>query len=198
MQPNIIPLESIQIATPCRADWNAMQKVQGADCIRFCQGCGKNVYDVSGITRTEATNLIAVKEGNLCLRLHRRQDGTIITSDCPVGKATAHKRKYATQMLAAVTGVGAALLSSACLLVARLSAAPKTKPTTNAVLVHKPQSAQPTPWPEVSRPVIDEHVLPNSPPLELPPPPSGDSQVTVVMGAPPPPAEWVGISPPTT
>ena len=85
MQPNnIIPLEAIQIAKPCRADWNHMTGDQRA---RFCGSCHKNVYDISQMTRAQAQQLIAEKEGNVCVRLHRRPDGTVITSDCPVGIA---------------------------------------------------------------------------------------------------------------
>ena len=84
MQPNIIPLEAIQIAKPCRADW---QNMTGDERARFCGSCHKNVYDISQMTRAEAQNLIQQKEGNVCVRLHRRPDGTVITSDCPVGIA---------------------------------------------------------------------------------------------------------------
>lgn len=84
MQPNIIPLEAIQIAKPCRADWDKMTGDQRA---RFCGSCHKNVYDLSQMTRADAQQLIQEKEGNVCVRLYRRPDGTVITSDCPVGIA---------------------------------------------------------------------------------------------------------------
>lgn len=85
---NIIPLESIQIAKPCRADWAAMT---GDERARFCGSCHKNVYDLSSMTRAEAEALILEKEGRLCVRLYRREDGTVITSDCPVGITPAQK-----------------------------------------------------------------------------------------------------------
>ena len=84
MKSNFIALEDIRIAKPCRADWNRMT---GDERARFCGSCHKNVYDISQMTREQTYNLIAEKEGNLCLRLHRRSDGTVITSDCPVGIA---------------------------------------------------------------------------------------------------------------
>ena len=80
---NFIPLEDIRIARPCRADWD---KMTGDERARFCGSCHKNVYDISQLTREEAHQLIARNEGNLCIRLYRRPDGTVITSDCPVGK----------------------------------------------------------------------------------------------------------------
>lgn len=76
-----IPLEAVRVATPCNADWNRMT---GDERTRFCQSCAKNVYNLSGMTRAEAENLIREKEGNLCVRFYRRTDGTILTDDCPV------------------------------------------------------------------------------------------------------------------
>ena len=84
MKPNFIALEEIQIAQPCRADWNRMTGDQRA---RFCGSCHKNVYDISQMTRADAQNLIQQKEGDVCVRLYRRPDGTVITADCPVGRA---------------------------------------------------------------------------------------------------------------
>ncbi len=80
-----ISLEELHIAKPCRADWHHMT---GDERARFCGSCHKNVYDISQMTRAQAHALIAEKEGGVCVRLHRRPDGTVITSDCPVGIAT--------------------------------------------------------------------------------------------------------------
>ena len=94
MNPNnIIPLEDIRIAKPCRADWNLMT---GDERARFCGSCAKNVYDISQMTREAAHQLIAEKEGNVCVRLYRRPDGTVITSDCPVGKREVMKPMWWT------------------------------------------------------------------------------------------------------
>lgn len=81
-EQNIIPLESIRVASPCRADWNAMQ---GDDKTRFCQSCAKNVYNLSAMSRREAEALVQAKEGKLCVRFYERADGTVLTDDCPVG-----------------------------------------------------------------------------------------------------------------
>src|SRR5258708_12517759 len=37
------------------------------------------------MTRREAEALLREKEGQLCARLYRRADGTILTSNCPAG-----------------------------------------------------------------------------------------------------------------
>ena len=84
-----IPLDDITVAAPCHADWN---KMRGSDTVRFCQSCEKNVYNLSGMSRTEAEVLIREKEGSLCVRFARRADGTLITDNCPVGLRAIRRR----------------------------------------------------------------------------------------------------------
>lgn len=94
---NFIPLESLQVASPCRADWNAMR---GDDQTRFCQSCEKHVYNLSGMTRAEAERLIHAREGSVCIRLFRRPDGTVITDDCPVGlRRVRNASRYAGRLV---------------------------------------------------------------------------------------------------
>jgi hypothetical protein len=95
-----IPLEAVRVATPCNADWNRMT---GDERTRFCQSCTKNVYNLSGMTRTDAENLIREKEGNLCVRFYRRADGTILTDDCPVAlKAMRRPVRWTASLLTMV------------------------------------------------------------------------------------------------
>jgi hypothetical protein len=76
------PLDNIKIASPCAADWNAMI---GNNRQRYCGECKLNVYNLSGMSRTEAENLLLQSEGRVCVRYFRRSDGTVLTEDCPVG-----------------------------------------------------------------------------------------------------------------
>jgi len=77
------PLNTIKIASPCSADWNEMV---GDERSRFCGSCKLNVYNLSGMSRAEAENLIFQAEGNrLCVRFFSRADGSVLTNDCPVG-----------------------------------------------------------------------------------------------------------------
>lgn len=76
------PLDNIKIASPCAADWNAMI---GNNRQRYCGDCKLNVYNLSGMSRTEAENLLMQSEGRVCVRYFRRSDGTVLTKDCPVG-----------------------------------------------------------------------------------------------------------------
>jgi hypothetical protein len=94
------PLDRIRIASPCKAAWDDMA---GDERVRFCGTCAKNVYDLSAMERAEAEALLATREGSLCVRLARRADGTVITSDCPVG---ARKKRVRLAVLSAA-GAGA-------------------------------------------------------------------------------------------
>lgn len=83
-------IHNLQIAAPCKADWDAMS---GDERKRFCSMCKLNVYNISAMTLPEAEKLIIESEGRVCLRMFRRSDGTVITQDCPVGLATRFKRR---------------------------------------------------------------------------------------------------------
>ncbi len=104
-----IRLESISVSAPCKADWN---KMLGNDQVRFCQECKLNVYNLSGMSREQAEDVVRAKEGNLCVRFYRRSDGTVLTQNCPVGiKAIKQKvARTATAIISATiaffTGLG--------------------------------------------------------------------------------------------
>ena len=83
------PLDNLRVASPCSADWNAMQ---GDDRKRHCDECKLNVYNLSGMTRYDAEHLLRMSEGRLCVRYFQRADGTILTKDCPVGWAMVKQR----------------------------------------------------------------------------------------------------------
>lgn len=83
-----IPLESVRVGRPCRAEWDAME---GDDRVRFCQSCHKNVYNLSALTREQAEALINQTEGERCIRYYQRSDGSVMTSNCSVGIASATK-----------------------------------------------------------------------------------------------------------
>jgi len=85
----VIRLQQIRIASPCTVSWDDMS---GDDRSRFCSDCRLNVYNFAAMTQAEAEQLIAEKEGRVCLRLYTRADGTVITRDCPVGLAVIRRR----------------------------------------------------------------------------------------------------------
>lgn len=83
------PLNNLKIASPCSADWNEMY---GNERKRFCGDCKLNVYNLSGMTRYDAENLLRNSEGRLCVRYFKRSDGSVISADCPVGWAKVRQR----------------------------------------------------------------------------------------------------------
>ncbi len=104
----MISLETIQVAKPCHADWDAMT---GDAQVRHCGSCRKNVYNLSEMTRAQAEAVILEHEGHLCVRFYTRADGTVLTQDCPVGLRAfrlkaAQKLSWAAALaLACVTGL---------------------------------------------------------------------------------------------
>lgn len=101
MSRRSFPLEAIQVASPCDVSWDEMK---GSDRVRFCGQCQKNVYNLSAMSRWEADELIEQREGHLCVRLYKREDGTVLTEDCPVGLRAA-RRKVALLVGGVAAGV---------------------------------------------------------------------------------------------
>ena len=98
-------LEVIEIASPCSMKWADMQ---GDDRIRHCCQCDLNVYNLSGMGRQEALDLVHAAEGRMCVRMLKRHDGTVITQDCPVGLRAL--RLKAVKMVTATVAFAAALV----------------------------------------------------------------------------------------
>ena len=88
--------------------------MDGDDRVRFCRECNRNVYNLSAMTETEARRIVEEREGHPCVRFFQRRDGTVLTSDCPVGR----KRSFlaaGARTVAAIAGVAAGLTTlSAC------------------------------------------------------------------------------------
>lgn len=107
---NDSPLNNIKIASPCSADWNAMA---GDEKKRFCGDCKLNVYNLSGMSKAEAEKLIIEQEGRLCVRFYRRNDGTVLTQDCPVGWAKVKRNisRAATATISLIIGLFAGLVA---------------------------------------------------------------------------------------
>jgi hypothetical protein len=83
----------------------------GTERVRFCKDCSMNVYNLSSMSRKEAEALISNAEGRLCIRYYRRQDGTILTDNCPVGLRAIKRRlsRAANATLSAVLSFFAGL-----------------------------------------------------------------------------------------
>lgn len=129
------PLNNLKVASPCSQDWEAMI---GSERKRFCGECKLNVYNLSGMTRGEAENLLLNSEGRLCVRFYKRADGTVLTKDCPVGWQALKKRISKTS--AAFVSLIFGLLSGLGLM--SLASQPKEQRLMGAV------AYQPTPTPK--------------------------------------------------
>jgi hypothetical protein len=97
-------LDQLEIAAPCKASWDDMV---GDEHVRFCGQCEKNVYNLSSLPREEAEALLVAREGSLCVRMYKRQDGTVLTADCPVGVKKRRRRR------AVAAAVGGGLMAAA-------------------------------------------------------------------------------------
>lgn len=104
--PALRLLPRLRIASPCGEDWNAMV---GDARVRRCSRCEKDVFDLSAMTADEAEALLtahlASPEAMPCVRLYRRRDGTILTSDCVDG--TGARRVVQAAAAAVLAGTAA-------------------------------------------------------------------------------------------
>ena len=106
MKTNLSNLDLIEVASPCPASWDEMS---GDAQVRYCRHCRLNVYNLSEMSREEAEAFIRQREGRTCVRFFRREDGTVLTKDCPVGVRALRQRFV--RAVAAIAGVLVALVS---------------------------------------------------------------------------------------
>jgi hypothetical protein len=104
-------LDTLRVASPCKASWEDMV---GDARVRFCGQCAKNVYNLSAMARDEAEALLVAKAGNVCVRFYQRADGTVMTTDCPVGV-----RKKRVRRAAVAVAAGGVMAASTLMLSAR-------------------------------------------------------------------------------
>jgi len=83
--------------------------MKGDQRVRFCGECRLNVYNLSEMRREEAEAFVSQREGRTCVRFFRREDGTVLTKDCPVGLRALRQRFV--RATAALCGILFALLS---------------------------------------------------------------------------------------
>jgi hypothetical protein len=104
-----LSLKNLMIAAPCDVEWDDMV---GGDTMRRCNDCKLNVYHVENLTSKEVAALLKTdmaQSGNLCVRLYRRADGTLLTKDCPRGLAKV--RALSARLYRTVAATLAAILA---------------------------------------------------------------------------------------
>jgi hypothetical protein len=99
-------LDVLTVKAPCPESWDRME---GDDVARFCGVCRQNVYDLSAMTRERAEQLLAEREGRVCVRFYRRADGTVSTADCAPARFRA-LRQAARRSMALASALVASLL----------------------------------------------------------------------------------------
>lgn len=180
-------LDRLEIASPCSASWDDMR---GDEKSRYCLKCEKNVYNLSAMSREEAELTILAKEGDLCVRLYQRADGTVLTQDCPVGVRRRRLR------LVGVLAMGSSLAGATAAIFAGMGDdfgddAP-CEAIVEAPLEYVPQATVPVPTVPVVHPSdLQPIVGPGKPegrwmagaPRMVPPPPPAHT-TKAVMGKP--------------
>jgi len=80
-QPEFIPIDKFEIATPCKWKWND-EEITGH--VAYCELCGIQVYNFEGLQLPEAQKIIFQREGKNNPTLYKRKDGKFMTQDCPI------------------------------------------------------------------------------------------------------------------
>jgi len=72
-------LNETRITAPCSVSWRSMT---GDDRVRHCDRCDRKVFNLSQLSAAAAVNLLEAHGHDVCVRLHKRRDGTVMTQDC--------------------------------------------------------------------------------------------------------------------
>lgn len=170
-------LDNVRIASPCPAKWDEMI---GDDRVRYCGQCTKNVYNLSAMPREEAEALLragyerdAPGGEGICVRIYRRADGTVLTTDCPDGVRRKKRR------LAIFGAVGAGLMAAGAVGVEAYAASMEL-----GGQIPPPVHLMGA----VPMPVMGEPAVTGSTVVPEPPPPP-------VKVTPPPQGHWTGGAP---
>jgi hypothetical protein len=126
-----------------------MTAVDG-DRVHFCAGCKKNVYNLSAMTQAEAEGLLRKHEGHLCVRYYQRSDGTVLTQNCPVGRAALRMKMIARSKQAALAAVAMATI---------VALGEYRMASQQNVVMGAPMAVTPSPKPPVGHDVSSREVM---------------------------------------
>jgi len=168
--PSRLPVfDRLHVAAPCSANWNAMT---GDERVRHCADCKLDVYNLSGMTRSEAEALVASRIGPLCVRFYRRDDGTILTADCPTGVRRRNRRRVLVATATSALGGALAVWTTTLRPIEQLERPPDKVAVQDVLPLPTPGNVQPAPprkrlevvqgaIPGPSRDVPAEQILPD-------------------------------------
>ena len=124
-------LRQLTIPTPCPMDWDRMP---GDDRRRYCDACGKHVYNLSAMRPEERDSLAAKAlsgDDELCGRLDHRPDGKLFTSDEPPARpVVATAAQYTIRSLMMVIAACATIMGITKLLLVSPEEPKPNPPTT--------------------------------------------------------------------
>lgn len=96
-------IQSYFISSPCSVKWNDMQAEQSNSSVRFCGDCKLNVHNLSSLSDEEVVVLLNRKASGerVCTYFYRKEDGTLVTDNCPKQMKQMRDRlqAYAASML---------------------------------------------------------------------------------------------------
>lgn len=72
------PLGSITIESPCSESW---QEMTGDEQKRFCEKCSLHVHNLREMKQQDVHDLISRSHEGICIRMHQRPDGSIMTKE---------------------------------------------------------------------------------------------------------------------
>jgi hypothetical protein len=99
MKRRALPFE-LAVSNPCTESWDGMA---GTTRQRHCDLCNKHVYNLAAMTPWQIEVLVAESGGNLCARVERREDGSLVTLEPSTSRA-----QFATLALSAALAIAPA------------------------------------------------------------------------------------------
>jgi len=98
-----------KLSYACPIPW---ADLQGNERERYCQQCGRSVTNLSELSETERTAILAASgQGEVCVSFYRRITGEYVTPDAPL---TSEERSSIRQLGVAALSAGALLLAAGC------------------------------------------------------------------------------------
>jgi hypothetical protein len=82
----------LHCASPCAARGDAPLIGSGRE--RYCWRCGRDVYDIASLSPQDARAVLGLGGAAPPPRLYVRDDGSVMTADCPVGMRRRRVRRW--------------------------------------------------------------------------------------------------------
>ena len=94
--------DQLNVVSPCSVSW---ERMSGNQQQRFCGECSKTVFDFSQMTRGQIEAITFARKGQLCARITRRDDGTMMMLEPPTMLSTRRASPLAGAVVSAILGI---------------------------------------------------------------------------------------------